>query len=87
MGDKLRQRKMWGGMKEVKKSKVEEARNILQATVLAHVPVSFACLLLFHDILFRILPRIVLIGLLLLFDIIFYPRCYDLLLFSHKNNN
>lgn len=40
MGNRIRQRRVWGGMKEVKKSKVEEARNILQATILAHVPVE-----------------------------------------------
>ena len=37
MGNKVRQRRMWGGPK---KTKVEEARELLQGTILAHVPVS-----------------------------------------------
>lgn len=37
MGSKIRQRRMWG---TVKKSKMEEARELLGDTVLAHVPVS-----------------------------------------------
>ncbi|KAK2158794.1 hypothetical protein LSH36_164g11051 [Paralvinella palmiformis] len=36
MGNKVRQRRMWGGPK---KTKVEEARELLQGTILAHVPV------------------------------------------------
>ncbi len=37
MGGKVRQRRMWGGPR---KSKSEEAREVMADSVLAHVPVS-----------------------------------------------
>ena len=37
MGTKVRQRRMWGGPK---KTKMEEARELMAETVLAHVPVG-----------------------------------------------
>ena len=37
IGGKVRQRRMWGGPK---KTKVDEARELLATTILAHVPVS-----------------------------------------------
>lgn len=37
MGSKLRQRKMWGSSQ--KKNPIDEAREILTTTILAHVPV------------------------------------------------
>ena len=39
IGSKVRQKRMWGGSK---RSKIDEAREILATTVLAHVPVSIA---------------------------------------------
>ncbi|ELT94631.1 hypothetical protein CAPTEDRAFT_178602 [Capitella teleta] len=38
MGGKVRQRRIWGG--GAKKSKAEEARELLQGTIIAHVPVT-----------------------------------------------
>ena len=49
MGGKVRLRRMWGGPK---KTKSEEARELLQNTILAHVPV---CIVLFC---FRLCKRI-----------------------------
>lgn len=39
IGGKVRQRRMWGGPR---KSKSEEARELLAGTILAHVPVSYS---------------------------------------------
>ena len=38
IGNRIRQRRMWGGPK---KTKVDEARDVLHGVILAHVPVSF----------------------------------------------
>lgn len=37
LGNKVRRQRMWGGPK---KTKMEEARELLATTILAHVPVS-----------------------------------------------
>jgi len=39
IGNRVKLRRMWGGGAPVKKSRVDEARDTLQATVLSHVPV------------------------------------------------
>lgn len=38
MGNKLRQRKLWASSQ--KKTPIDEARDLLATTILAHVPVS-----------------------------------------------
>ena len=40
IGSRVKLRRMWGGTAAVKKNKIDEARDTLQATVLSHVPVS-----------------------------------------------
>lgn len=45
IGNKVRRQRMWGGPK---KTKMEEARELLASTILTHVPVSLClCLRLF----------------------------------------
>ena len=38
----MKLRRPWGGGAAVKKNRIDEARDALQATVLSHVPVSLA---------------------------------------------
>ena len=40
IGARVKLRRMWGSSVAVKKNKVDEARDTLQATVLSHIPVT-----------------------------------------------
>ena len=48
IGARVKLRRMWGSGATVKKNKVDEARDTLQATVLSHVPVILSSFLFYH---------------------------------------